>query len=54
MTELYTAYDHLFHNVKPNAVGGIRIFGKDDPYIKPQKYNDVTNLENSIWAKLFQ
>ena len=54
MTELYTAYDHLFHNVKPNAVGGIRIFGKDDPYIKPQKYNNVTNLENSIWAKLFQ
>lgn len=54
MTDAYTAYDHLFTNMKPNAIGGIRIFSKNDPYEKPQRYDEITNLENSIWAKLFQ
>jgi phenylalanine-4-hydroxylase len=49
-----TKYYHLFKNVIPNAVGGIKIFGINDDYIKPQKYDDVNNLENRIWADLFQ
>ena len=49
-----TKYDHLFKNVIPNAIGGIRIFSMNDEYIKPQAYDDVTNLENRIWAELFQ
>ncbi|MBN4080765.1 hypothetical protein JYT44_00230 [Caldithrix abyssi] len=53
MTEEYTKYDHLFKNVIPNAIGGIRIFGMNDPYMKPQNYNNVTNLENGIWEDLF-
>ena len=53
MTEEYTQYDHLFKNVIPNAIGGVRIFGMDDPYVKPQDYNNVNNLENGIWEHLF-
>jgi phenylalanine-4-hydroxylase len=53
MTEDYTKYDYLFRNIIPNAVGGIRIYGKNDPYQKPQKYSEVTNLENKIWEDLF-
>ena len=49
-----TKYDHLFENVIPNAVGGIIIFSKNDNYSKPQDYNNVLNLENHIWADLFQ
>ena len=49
-----TKYNHLFENVIPNAVGGIRIFGKNDNYAKPQDYDNVLNLENRIWAELFQ
>ena len=49
-----TKYDHLFKNIIPNAVGGIQIFGKDDAYLKPQKFDDITNFENKIWAELFQ
>ena len=49
-----TKYDHLFENVIPNSVGGIRIFNKNDSYIKPQDYDNVLNLENRIWAELFQ
>ena len=49
-----TKYDHLFQNVIPNAVGGIQIFGKNDNYVKPQDYDHVLNLENRIWAELFQ
>ena len=49
-----TKYYHLFKNIIPNAVGGIKIFGINDDYIKPQKYDDVNNLENRIWADLFQ
>jgi phenylalanine-4-hydroxylase len=40
--------------VIPNSIEGIKIFGVDDPYIKHQKYDDVTNLENRIWGELFQ
>ena len=47
-------YDHLFKNVIPNSIEGIKIFGVDDPYIIHQKYDDVTNLENRIWGELFQ
>ena len=54
MVSQSTKYDHLFKNVIPNSIEGIKIFGVDDPYIKHQKYDDVTNLENRIWGTLFQ
>ena len=34
-------------------MGGIKIFSSKDKYKKPQEYNNVTNLENGIWEKLF-
>jgi len=40
-------------NILPASISGLHIFGIDDNYIKPQKYNDVTNLENRIWEDLF-
>ena len=49
-----TKYDHLFNNVIPNSIEGIKIFSVNDKYIKPQDYDGVTNLENRIWAELFQ
>jgi len=54
MVSQSTKYDHLFKNVIPNSIEGIKIYGVDDPYIKHQKYDDVTNLENRIWGELFQ
>ena len=54
MVSQSTKYDHLFKNIIPNAIGGIRIFSKDDEYVKPQDYDNVLNLENRIWAELFQ
>lgn len=51
--EKYTKYDHLFKNNFPNTYGGIQIFGKNDSYLKPQDYNNVTNLENKIWHGLY-
>ena len=51
--EKYTKYDHLFNNRFPNTYGGIQIFGKNDSYLKPQDYNNVTNLENKIWQNLY-
>ena len=51
--EKYTKYDHLFNNRFPNTYGGIQIFGKNDSYLNPQDYNNVTNLENKIWQNLF-
>jgi phenylalanine-4-hydroxylase len=54
MVSQSTKYNHLFENVIPNVVGGIRIFGKNDNYAKPQDYDNVLNLENRIWAELFQ
>ena len=47
-------YNHVFKNVIPNSIEGIKIFGVDDDYEKPQKYEQVTNLENQIWSELFQ
>ena len=49
-----TRYNHLFTNVIPNTIGGIRIFSKNDNFAKPQDYDNVLNLENRIWADLFQ
>ena len=46
-------YDKLFMNILPASISGLHIFGIDDKYIKPQKYNDVTNLENRLWENLF-
>lgn len=46
-------YDKLFMNILPASISGLHIFGIDDKYIKPQKYNDVTNLENRLWEDLF-
>lgn len=40
-------------NILPASISGLHIFGIDDNYIKPQKYNDVTNLENRLWEDLF-
>ena len=54
MVSQFTKYDHLFENILPNSVGGIRIFNKNDNYIKPQDYDNILNLENRIWAELFQ
>ena len=54
MVSQSTKYDHLFKNVIPNSIEGIKFFGVGDPYIKHQKYDDVTNLENRIWGELFQ
>ena len=47
-------YDKLFNNLIPNSIEGIKIFKVSDEYIKPQKYDDVTNLENRIWSELYQ
>ncbi len=47
-------YNYLFSNVIPNSIEGIKIFSKDDNYIKNQKYNKVSNIENQIWSELFQ
>ena len=47
-------HEKLFNNVIPNSIEGIKIFKASDEFIKPQKYDDVTNLENRIWSELFQ
>ena len=47
-------YDHLFQNLIPNSIDGIKIFGVEDQYVKPQDYDAVNNLENRIWAELYQ
>ena len=54
MVQQSTKYDYLFYNIIPNNIEGIKIFGKHDKYLKPQLYDEVTNLENKIWAELFQ
>ena len=45
-TDKYTKYDYLFRNVVPNPHLKIKIFGENDAYLKPQNYDNVTNLEN--------
>ncbi len=47
-------YDHLFQNLIPNSIDGIKIFGVEDQYVKSQDYDAVNNLENRIWAELYQ
>ena len=49
----YGKFDYLFYNLKPDTIEGIKIFGRGDEYIKPQKYDEVTNRENKIWADLY-
>ena len=49
----YEKYDYLFSNLKPHTIEGILIFGRGDDYIKSQKYDEVTNFENKIWADLY-
>ena len=39
----YGKFDHLFYNLKPDTIEGIKIFGRGDEYLKPQKYDEVTN-----------
>ena len=46
-------YDYLFSNLRPHAIEGIYIFGKNDQYIINQDYSLITNLENQIWADLY-
>ena len=46
-------YDFLFNNLKPNAIEGIYIFGKDDQYQINQDYSSITNHENKIWSDLY-
>lgn len=46
-------YDFLFNNLKPNAIEGIYIFGKDDQYLIDQDYSSITNRENKIWSDLY-
>lgn len=53
MLESYTEYDHLFHNVKPHAIGGIKIFSENDPYLIEQDYKAITDEERTIWRRLF-
>ena len=52
-TDKYTKYDYLFKNVVPNPHLKIKIFDEDDSYLKPQDYDNVTNLENKIWEELY-
>ena len=47
-------HEKLFNNVIPNSIEGIEIFTASDEFIKPQKSDDVTYLENRIWSELFQ
>ena len=53
MTTTSSTFDKLFRHMVPTSMEGIQIFSMDDNYIKPQQYNDVTNLENGIWEDLF-
>ena len=47
-------YNHLFSNIIPNSIEGIKIFSKDDEYLKSQRYDKVSDIENQIWSELFQ
>ena len=46
-------YDYLFSNLRPHAIEGIYIFGKNDQYLINQDYSSITNLENQIWSDLY-
>ena len=47
-------YDHLFDNIIPNSIDGIRIFTSKDEYKIKQYYNKITKTENKIWSRLFK
>ena len=47
-TDKYTKHDYLFRDVVPNPHLKIKNFGENDSYLKPQDYDNVTNLENKI------
>ena len=47
-------FDHLFKNIIPNSVGGIKIFSEKDSYKITQQYDSVTKLENKLWSNLYQ
>ena len=42
MIYAYTKFDHLFFNVRPNVISGIKIYGRDDTYLIEQDYNAIT------------
>jgi hypothetical protein len=48
MIEQYTKYDTLFSNLRPNTIGGIKIYSQEDDYIIQQDYNALTNEVISI------
>ena len=52
MIEQYTKYDTLFSNLRPNTIGGIKIYSQEDDYIIQQDYNALTNEEHNIWKRL--
>ena len=52
-TDKYIKYDYLFKNVVTDPHLKIKIFDENDSYLKPQDYNNVTNLENKIWQGLY-
>ena len=47
-------FDHLFKNIIPNSVGGIKIFSENDSYKINQQYDSITKLENKLWSNLYQ
>ena len=47
-------YDKLFKNVIPNSIAGNKNFQFQRCICYKSKYDEVTNLENRIWSKLFQ
>lgn len=53
MLEQHTKYDHLFSNLRPNAVVGIKIFSRDDDFIIQQDYDAISGEEHGIWSRLF-
>lgn len=54
MIYAYTKFDHLFFNVRPNVISGIKIYGRDDTYPIEQDYNAITGEEQDIWQRLFR
>ena len=47
-------FDHLFKNIIPNSVGGIKIFSENDSYKIIQQYDSITKIENKLWSNLYQ
>ena len=53
MIETFQKHDNLFKNVKPNAIGNIVIFSKDENWQIQQDYSGVSLEENKIWSQLY-